>query len=151
MFRNFIDSIVNPGPGDRLEYEFENRIIVPLLTRWRLPYRRQVTCRMRKRGQLCLGRIDFLVHTADNQSLLTLFENKRHIYSEVEREQAAQQANAYARARRLRSFVVAAPEGLWIYSRRGGVPHLEASFVEQYVSAGAPEALALLVALRDRR
>jgi hypothetical protein len=132
---------------DRLEHEFEAETIVRLLKRWGLRHRRQVVCRIRKRGQVCIGRIDFLVHTEDNKALLTLFENKRHIRSVAERERAAAQANDYARAHRLRSFVIAAPEGLWIYSRPGGRPQLEATFSRNEVRAGASQAKDLLIVL----
>lgn len=149
MFRKLFGKLVTPEPVDQLEYEFEDHIIVPLLVRWNVQYRRQVTCQIRKRGQIYMGRIDFLVHTEDNSTLLTLFENKRHIRSDIDRELAARQANEYARARRLRSFVIAAPEGLWVYSRPAGRPRLAASFGAHEVHAGAPAAKALLVDLRS--
>jgi hypothetical protein len=136
---------------DQLECEFEDQTVVQLLTLWGLSYRRQVVCEIRKRGQVYLGRIDFLVHTEDNATLLTLFENKRRIRSEAERTRAVRQADTYARARRLRSFVIAAPEGLWIYSRPGGRPLLVASFLASDIRAGAPQAKALLIELSRRQ
>lgn len=132
------------------ECDFETHTIIPLLQRWHVPYRQQVWCEMRSSGGSPFGRIDFLINTEDNRAPLTLFENKRQITSETQRLRAVQQANAYAQARRLRSFVVAAPEGLWVYSRRYGKPYLQGSFTAAEVRAGAPEAKLLLMAIHQR-
>lgn len=139
-----------PIVAQQLERHFEDQIIVPLLTQWKLPYRRQVRCRLRSRTGMSIGRIDFLVHTEDNAKLLTLIENKRGIRNGIERERAVAQANSYARARRMRTFVIAAPEGLWIYSRPGGKPALQAAFTAGQLRDGAPEAKALLIRLNRR-
>jgi hypothetical protein len=134
---------INPGT----ERDFEQTVIVPLLQRWALPYRMEQFCRLRVRGQLRIGRIDVLVHTPDSSRTLTLFENKRRIAGSRDLDRAVRQANDYARAKRLRSFVIAAPQGLWIDSRPGGQPHLEKLVPPEEVAEGAVAARALLLAL----
>jgi thioredoxin 1 len=99
------------------EATFEDVVVVPLLERWGLTYARQAPCLTPARG-----RIDILVYDDSLDQPLTLFENKRQMASAQALRQATAQAHAYARALRLRSFVVAAPAGLWIYSCAGPRP-----------------------------
>jgi thioredoxin 1 len=93
------------------EATFEDVVVAPLLDRWGLAYVRQAPCPAPARG-----RIDILVYDRSLDQPLTLFENKRQIASAHALQQATTQAHTYARALRLRSFVVAAPAGLWIYA-----------------------------------
>lgn len=150
IVRRMLRVIFTPAVVPHSERLFEKTIIVPLLEQWKLPFRQQVHCRLRLGKGIRTGRIDFLVHTEDNAAPLTLFENKRSIRNIFERDRAVVQANAYARARRLRSFVIAAPEGLWVYSRPNGKPHLEREFTADQLRAGALEAKMLLIALSQR-
>jgi hypothetical protein len=55
---------------------------------------------------------------------LTLFENKRQLLTSQALAQATAQAHGYARALGVRSCVVAAPAGLWIYSSAEARPAL---------------------------
>ena len=93
------------------EATFEDLVLAPLLDRWGLAYVRQAPCPAPSRG-----RIDMLVYDGSPDQPLTLFENKRQIASAQALRQASAQAHTYARALGLRSFVVAAPAGLWIYA-----------------------------------
>jgi thioredoxin 1 len=94
-----------------IEATFEDVVVVPLLERWDLTYVRQAPCPAPARG-----RIDMLLYERWLDQPLTLFENKRQILSTQALRQACTQAQAYAQALRLPSFVVAAPAGLWIYA-----------------------------------
>ena len=58
--------------------------------------------------------IDYLVKDS-NDEFLTLFENKIRIANEKELTQAVLQAKSYALQLGLNSFVVASPEGFWVY------------------------------------
>jgi thioredoxin len=101
------------------EAAFEDTVLIPLLQRWGLPYARQVPCALGANSITGHGRIDVLVYHSSMSQPLTLFENKRHIRSARELQQAVTQAHAYARALGLASFVVAAPSGMWIYAQAG--------------------------------
>jgi hypothetical protein len=105
-----------------VEEVFEDAVVVPLLERWGFHYQRQVACSLPGRATPARGRVDVLVYDHPQVQPLTLFENKRHIASAQELRDAITQAQAYARAFCLRSFVVAAPAGIWIYARTATRP-----------------------------
>lgn len=130
------------------EREFELKTVIPLLNRWGLDYSDQAYCFIRRTKKR--GRIDFLVNRPDSPRPLTLFEDKASIITERALERAVAQADAYARARRLPSFVIAAPEGLWVYSRPNGKPQRVRKFSPQEVASGAPAAKQLLIELSRR-
>ncbi len=96
------------------EAEFEQKRIVPLLKHWGLKYQAQYPCLFRVGSQYHSGRVDFYVRDAAGP--LTLFEDKVRIISDVELEPAVDQAKSYALLLGLPSFVVASPEGMWLYS-----------------------------------
>jgi hypothetical protein len=73
-----------------------------------------MACRLRLGTQVHHGRVDLLV--SDTHGPLTLFENKLRILNDQDRDLAAEQARSYALTLGLPSFVVASPEGLWIYA-----------------------------------
>lgn len=148
------DPLLPPAPipakaRPRPENDFEQSVVLPLLDRWNVVYRRQFLCRIRSKN--CRGLIDILVYRDAGKRQLTLFENKAHIKTDAALTRAVKQANLYARARRLRSFVIAAPEGLWVYSRPNGKPALERKFTKAEVEAGALEAKALITRLGERQ
>ena len=58
--------------------------------------------------------MDFLVR--DGRGTFTLFENKVRILNDKDLKEAADQGKSYALMLGLPSFVVASPEGIWIYS-----------------------------------
>lgn len=134
-----------PGP----EREFELNVVLPLLGRWNVDYREQLHCKIQSKHSR--GLIDIMIYRAGGKRQVTLFENKARIQSDASLARAVKQANLYARARRLRSFVVAAPEGLWVYSRPDGKPRLERKFSPAEVAAGAFEAKELVIRLGQRQ
>ncbi|WP_129676530.1 co-chaperone YbbN [Candidatus Chloroploca sp. Khr17] len=84
--------------------------------------------------------------------VLTLFENKAHIISERDLALAmAQTIRYHAKARQLRSFVVTATEGLWVFRRSGNQATLEQRFTRDELTHGALEAKQLLIELSCRR
>lgn len=96
------------------EADFEDRIIEPLLKRWGLGYQRQHKRRFRFGSQNHLGIVDFYV--SDGRGPITLFENKFRILDEKQLNEAAEQGRSYALMLGVPSFVVASPEGIWVYS-----------------------------------
>jgi hypothetical protein len=96
------------------EKDFEDRVIEPLLRRWDLGYQKQYKRRFRFGSQNHLGIVDFYV--SDGKGPVTLFENKARILDEKELKEAAEQGRSYALMLGTPSFVVASPEGIWVYS-----------------------------------
>lgn len=96
------------------EAEFEAVKIAPMLQQWNFKIKAQYPCRVRVGGQLHTGWVDFLV--SDDRGQLTLFENKLRIINPKDLERAVEQAKSYALHLSLPSFVVAAPEGFWVYA-----------------------------------
>jgi len=105
------------------EAEFEEEVVAPLLERWGFKYQAQYPCHFRFGSQDHRGRVDFFV--SDERGPLTLFEDKFRIHNEDHLQPAVAQAKSYAIMLGLPSFVVAAPEGLWLYSLHRNVEQLE--------------------------
>lgn len=97
-----------------LEAEFEEAVIVPLLRRWGLKYKPQYACLFRVGSQYHHGWVDFYV--SDQNGPLTLFEDKLKILNDKDLKLAVDQAKSYALLLGLPSFVVASPEGMWLYA-----------------------------------
>ncbi len=118
--RNLHDLDPEPTAGEGFsnrfvsEAHFEDQVIEPLLRRWGLGYQRQYRCRFKMGSQDLFGLVDFYV--ADGRGPITLFENKFRILGERELRQATDQGKSYALMLGLPSFVVASPEGMWVYS-----------------------------------
>lgn len=104
------------GPGELFtsEADFEEKVIEPLLKRWGFQYKSQHLCLFHIGSQTHPGRIDFFV--SDKDGPLTLFENKLRILSSKDLNSAVKQAKSYALLFGLPSFIVASPEGMWLYS-----------------------------------
>ena len=104
------------GPSGQFvsEADFEDQVIEPLLKRWGLDYQRQYRSHFRFGRQDLPGLVDFLVR--DGRGPITLFENKVRILNDKDLKEAADQGKSYALMLGLPTFVVASPEGLWIYS-----------------------------------
>ncbi|MDP9438863.1 MAG: hypothetical protein M3P49_08975, partial [Actinomycetota bacterium] len=105
------------------EADFEDQVVEPLLKRWGLGYQRQYRCRFRMGSQDLFGLVDFFV--ADGRGPITLIESKIRILNERELKQAREQGKSYALMLGLPSFVVASPEGMWVYSLRRNAETLE--------------------------
>lgn len=102
-----------------LEERLEDAVLIPLLRGWGLGVARQVACALPGQNRAQRGRVDLLVLDEPAGPPLTLIESKRQIRADDELRRASQQAAAYARSLGLPSYVVAAPRGLWVYSREG--------------------------------
>ncbi|MBI2297347.1 MAG: EVE domain-containing protein [Armatimonadetes bacterium] len=104
----------HPGSGAyATEAEFEEAVVEPLLRRWEFRFETQSPCRFRTGTSTYAGRVDFVVR--DGRGPLTLFENKLRIADAADLDSATQQGRSYALMLGLPSFVVASPEGLWLY------------------------------------
>ncbi len=98
------------------EAAFEDQVIEPLLRTWDFGYQRQYRRRFRFGSQDHLGIVDFYV--SDGKGPITLFESKFRILDEKDLGEAKEQGRSYALMLGMTSFVVASPEGLWVYSLR---------------------------------
>jgi len=97
------------------EAKFEEEVIIRLLKKhWSFKYTGQYTCPFRIGSQDHQGEVDFLV--SDKEGPLTLFEDKLHILNDKELNLAVAQAKSYALLLGLPSFIVASPEGMWVYA-----------------------------------
>jgi len=97
-----------------LEVDFEDKVIRPLLKGWGFKAHGQYTCSAWIGGQEHLLRVDFLV--SDDEGPVTLFEDKLRIIGDEDLKPAVRQAKSYALLLGLPSFVIAAPEGMWLYA-----------------------------------
>ncbi len=95
------------------EEEFEDKIIEPLLKHWRLKFKRQYPCYFTVGSQYHTCYVDFIIQ--DEKGDLTLFEDKLEIVNESQLKKAVLQAKSYSLLLGMKSFVVASPEGFWIY------------------------------------
>ena len=101
-------------PSYSTEEEFEDRVIVPLIKRWGFKHQRQYPCGFVIGSQHHTCQIDCLVRDSSNDDF-TLFENKIRIVNKKELDRAVLQAKSYALQIGLGNFIVASPEGYWIY------------------------------------
>lgn len=106
-----------------LEAEFEEQVVKPLIRRWGFEFRAQYPCIFRLGSQDTHARVDCYV--SDARGPFTLFEDKLRIANDRELEPAVAQAKSYALMLGMPSFVVAAPEGVWIYSLNRNAHTLE--------------------------
>jgi hypothetical protein len=95
------------------EEEFEDKIIEPLLRHWGFKFRRQHPCYFIIGSQYHTCYVDFIVQ--DEKGDLTLFEDKLEILNDSQLKRAVLQAKSYSLLLGMKSFVVASPEGFWIY------------------------------------
>jgi EVE domain len=128
------------------EADFEDQVIVPLLRRWGLDYQRQYRSHFRFGRQDLPGLVDFLVR--DGRGSITLFENKVRILNDKGLKEAAEQGKSYALTLGLPSFVVASPEGLWIYSLDRNRESLEMQISLDELEERDEEARSMLLKLR---
>ena len=96
------------------EKDFEDKVIDPLLKRWGFKHHRQYPCEFAIGSQHHTCQVDFLVKDSNNENI-TLFEDKIRIANEKELNRAVLQAKSYALQLGMGGFVVASPEGFWIY------------------------------------
>ena len=99
------------------EKEFEDHLIEPLLEMsLGFATKRQYEVSMWAGCQEINGKIDFLVYN-EHGRMVTLFEDKKEIKGYRHTSDAYMQARSYALHLGLRSFVVAAPEGMSLFVR----------------------------------
>ncbi|MCJ7444264.1 MAG: EVE domain-containing protein [Methanotrichaceae archaeon] len=96
------------------ETEFEDSVIEPLLKHWGFKHQRQFSCEFIIGSQHHTCQVDFLLKDSNNEDI-TLFENKIRIANEKELTKAVAQAKSYALQLGMGGFVVASPEGFWVY------------------------------------
>ncbi len=97
-----------------IEAVFADQVIEPLLRQWGFRFEREYRCQFFAGSQSIHGRVDFFI--SDSRGPIALIENKRKILDEKTLNMAVEQGKSYALMLGLPSFVVASPEGLWIYS-----------------------------------
>ena len=105
------------------EADFEEKVVSPLLRRWSFKYQYQYPCRFYVGSQASACRVDYYV--TDEIGPVTLFEDKYKIVSPESLDEAMRQGKSYALMFGLPSFVVCAPEGIWVYSLDRNVESLE--------------------------
>jgi hypothetical protein len=97
------------------EREFEDKVIDPLLKRWGFKHQRQYPCEFVIGSQHHTCQVDFLVKNDKNENII-LFEDKIRIANEKELNRAVLQAKSYALQLGMGGFIVASPEGFWVYN-----------------------------------
>jgi hypothetical protein len=130
------------------EADFEETVVAPLLAGWGLPFERQFPVAFYIGSQPYRGRVDFLVRDAAGRPV-TLLESKARITTESALRAAVGQGRSYALNLGLPSFVVAAPEGWWVYSLDGPQERWEATVWPHELAAQGAALRDLLLALRD--
>jgi thioredoxin 1 len=110
-----------------VEARLEDVVLIPLFAQWGWTVQRQAACTI---GANQRGRIDLLVFDPADAPPITLVESKRAIRSAYELQQAVSQAHAYARSLALPAFLIAAPQGIWVYRCDGA----QAVCVRQFTS-----------------
>lgn len=96
------------------EKEFEDKVIDPLLKQWGFKHQRQYPCEFVVGSQRHICQVDFIVKDDNNDNII-IFEDKIRIANEKELNRAVLQAKSYALQLGMGGFVVASPEGFWIY------------------------------------
>lgn len=95
------------------EEEFEDEVLEPLFRHWGFKFERQYPCYFNIGTQYHTCFVDFLVH--DSKGIVTLFEDKIEIRDDAQLQKAILQAKSYSLLLGINNFVVASPEGFWIY------------------------------------
>ncbi len=129
------------------EADFEDRVVEHLLRRWNLGYQRQHRRRFRFGSQYHLGIVDFYV--GDGRGPITLFEDKFRVLNEEDLKEAREQGRSYALMLGVPSFVVASPEGMWIYSLGGHEERLEMHITLDEIGTRDEEIRSTLLRLRS--
>ncbi len=128
------------------ELEFEEEFIVPLLKRWGFQYQYQYPQIFHVGSQKHHCRVDFYV--SDEKGHLTLFEDKLRIMNDIDLKLAVEQAKSYALMLGLSSFVVASPEGTWIYKLNKNQEELVKNFNSNEIQFHDAEIRRLFLDLR---
>lgn len=95
------------------EEEFEDDVLEPLFRHWGFKFQRQFPCYFTIGTQYHTCFVDFLVQ--DPKGTVTLFEDKIEILNDIQLHKAILQAKSYSLLLGINNFVIASPEGFWIY------------------------------------
>lgn len=132
------------------EQEFEEELIIPLLKQCGFQYQYQYPQIVHVGSQQMHCRVDFYVR--DEKGPLTLFEDKLRIINDLDHDldlkSAVGQAKSYALMLGLSSFVVASPEGIWIYKLNKNQEELVKKFNSNEVQFHDAEIRKLFLDLR---
>lgn len=116
------------------EEDFCDRGLEPLIDKMGFDHEREYTIKRRIGSSKKTLYVDFMVYGANGRKVAIL-EAKRSIRTDRQLKDAKKQALSYALFEELRPMMVAAPEGLWLYERRGQ----SATLIEKYDVARAYE------------
>jgi len=113
------ETVIPPSVGGTFTSEklFERQLVEKVLRDWRFKFKRQRIVNARIGSQTHPFKIDHLVTYRDKR--ITLFENKLEINTSEQRTVAMEQGLSYAKLLGLPTFVVAAPQGMWMYQVNG--------------------------------
>ena len=98
------------------EKEFCERFMLPLVEQMGYQYQSQYPCKFRTGRDTYSGRVDIMV--LDQQVPITVIEAKQAIYGSHPTHDHIEQARSYAVNLGIDMFIIAAPEGLWVYHLR---------------------------------
>ncbi len=132
------------------ESAVEQAVVAPLLARWGFAFMAQYPCEFYIGSQPVRGRVDFYVTDPAGRPL-TLIEAKARIVTASALRAATGQARSYALHLGLPSFVVAAPEGFWVYALAGPREQWETTVWAHELEAQVGTLRALLIRLQARR
>lgn len=140
---------VGPAPDSgwyAVKEEFGQKVVEPLLHGWAFAFEARYRCQCPLGRQNYPGHVDYLVRDAVGP--ITLFETQTHLLTEADQQAAAERVRPYALLLGLPTFVLAAPEGLWLYAVQRGEAALERRFTLDEVIAGPHVLRNLLLAQR---
>jgi hypothetical protein len=109
------EPVGDPSSSGQYETEekFEDEVLEPLFRHWGFKFQRNYPCNFRIGTQHHTCFVDFLIH--DGKGIVTLFEDKIKIINDTALLEAVLQAKSYSLLLGLNNFVIASPEGFWIY------------------------------------
>lgn len=128
------------------EEEFDEEFIMPLLKQWGLKYQYQYSTIFCVGTQYRHCRVDFYV--SDENGPFTLFENKLRIIGDKDLAPAVDQGKSYALMLGLFSFVIASPEGIWVYKLNKNKEELVKKFTSDEIQKHNEEIRNLLRGLK---
>jgi len=95
------------------EKDFCDKFVIPLCYKIGYTVKKEYPCYFPTGRKTYHGRIDLMVFY--NGTAITLVETKYSIQSQIPRTEQTEQARSYALHYGLGTFIIASPEGLWLY------------------------------------
>ena len=133
-------------PIDISELAFETTQLEPVLKRAGVRYQRQFITPIQVGRSLYQARIDFYLH--DEQGILSIIESKKAIMTSEELAQAIVQAKSYALPLGAPSFLIAAPQHIWLFSLHRNCETLEKEYTLATFKRNASQLRTHLLAYR---